>query len=95
MFAAVSAASANELPIYAVDESCQSEWSGDVKMQNHCVGQEQKAYDALKVSWANVPEQIVTLCRDEWDKSDRYTMLKYCIDQQVEAADNVVKFNPN
>lgn len=86
---------ADDMPLYDVDNQCRSEWPDDAQMLNYCISEQQSAYNALKASWGNVPVQIAGLCRSEWDSSNDYGMLKYCIDEQLAASKNAASFNPN
>ena len=90
-----SPALAVDMPVYAVDNHCQARWRSDAKMKNVCIRQQQASYNALKASWTSIPAKIAQDCRGQWDQSNDYVMLQFCIEQQVLAAGNAAAFNPN
>jgi len=85
---------AEDTPIYALDDHCQGRWQANTRMKNVCIQQQQASYNALKALWASTPAEITQHCRGEWDKSNDYVMLQFCVEQQVQAVKNAAAAPP-
>jgi hypothetical protein len=83
-------ARADDIPNYPVEQWCKKvagTAGGSEMIYSGCMDQEQDAYDALKQSWANVPDKTRAWC-DQVAKSPgtgSYKLLQGCIDQEATA----------
>ena len=95
MIVLTSPALAADLPIYAIDDHCQGIWRANSKMRNVCVQQQQASRDALQTQWASISAKIAQYCRGEWDRSNDYMMLQFCVEEQSSATRDAAASTPN
>jgi len=79
---------AGDLPNYPVEKWCTSiasvSGAKSEMVYGGCIGQEQTAYDSLKATWADLPQQTRNWC-DQIAKAavgGSYMVLKACVDQE-------------
>ena len=86
----VPPAVAGEIPRFDVKGYCNSvaDISGGSSMiYNGCIDMEQQAYNALKSSWAGLPDRQQKYCHEVAEISGgSYMILKGCIDMESDAA---------
>ena len=79
---------AGDLPNYPVEKWCTSiasvSGAKSEMVYGGCISQEQTAYDSLKTTWADLPQQTRNWC-DQIAKAavgGSYMVLKACVDQE-------------
>ncbi|MAK54385.1 MAG: hypothetical protein CML17_00795 [Pusillimonas sp.] len=92
------ASSASEMPRYDVEAQCKqiASMGGNTSavMLNSCMDMEQKAYNNLKASWNEIPENTQRQCHEvaSIGGNGSYTMLESCIEMETQAAEKPKKF---
>lgn len=83
---------AEEIPRYDVEAYCE-EVAGlgssySEFLEGACFDQEQRAYDLLKLDWAQIPQRMRSHCDDvaTLGGDGSYFMLEACIDQEKRSA---------
>jgi hypothetical protein len=89
---------ADELPVYEPEVWCnkvaRAGGSYSAVLAASCLEQEQAAYDALKSTWVNVPNEARKWC-DQVAKAGghgSFALLQSCIEQETEARESMPKF---
>jgi hypothetical protein len=89
-------ARADSVPRYDPPTYCNkvSDISGGSRtIYNGCLEMEQKAYDALKLSWGEISAGSRRYCDEVARTSDSsYSILKGCIDMETEASSSQPEF---
>lgn len=80
------------LPDIDVEAQCeeQARSTGRGNSQRlYCLQTEQQGYDKLKKNWTTTPEEVRSICANKWQ---HYSMIAFCIDDELRAAGEVAKF---
>lgn len=91
-------ANAAELPRYDVEAHCNQVASmggtSSSTLLNGCMDMEQKAYDALKGTWEQIPDKARQHCEQvaSFGGDGSYNLLKGCIDMEMKAGAQPRKF---
>ncbi|WP_319413904.1 hypothetical protein [uncultured Cohaesibacter sp.] len=87
----VGSANAADFPRYDPEGYCKAYATDDglysSESYNYCIGDEQQAYDAVKESWGEYPDQVTDYCLDYvgYDADASYESLQYCLKDEMQA----------